>query len=85
MQTQNYLIYILRCSDGTLYTGITNNLTKRLQMHNLGKASKFTRVRLPVELVYTEGAYSKSQALSREITIKKLNKKQKLALIQNSY
>lgn len=81
MLTPSYVVYILECSDGSLYTGITNNLEKRLQMHTAGKASKFTRARLPIKLVYTEGEYSKGEALSREIAIKKLTKSQKLTLI----
>lgn len=81
LANNDYLVYILECSDGSLYTGITNNIKKRLQMHTSGKASKFTRTRLPIKLVYTEGDYSKSTALSRELAIKKLAKTQKLALI----
>ncbi|AEG60839.1 GIY-YIG nuclease family protein [Desulforamulus ruminis] len=77
----NYVVYILRCADQSLYTGITNNLEQRLKMHNLGKASKFTRGRLPVVLVYMEEGYTRGQALSREKKIKELPREQKLRLI----
>lgn len=73
--------YILRCADGTLYTGWTNNLELRLTAHNSGKASKYTRARLPVELVYYEEHQSKEEAMSREWHIKQLTKQQKLKLI----
>ena len=75
--------YILRCADGTLYTGWTNNLDERLRAHNDGKASKCTRARLPVELVYSEVCENKSAALRREIEIKKMTKAQKERLINN--
>ena len=73
--------YILRCSDGTLYSGWTNNLEKRLAAHNSGKGAKYTKTRLPVELVYFEEFESKSQAMSREAQFKQLNREQKLKLI----
>lgn len=79
-----YVVYILKCSDDTLYTGITNDLHKRLRMHGQGKASKYTRCRLPVQLAYVEGEYTKGQALSREKAIKKLNRQKKLVLCLNS-
>ncbi len=75
-------VYILRCSDGSLYTGWTNNLPKRVDCHQRGVGAKYTKSRLPVELVYFEVLESKSAALSREAEIKKLNRSQKLALIQ---
>jgi putative endonuclease len=76
-----WLVYVLRCSDGSLYTGITNDLPKRLQAHAAGKASKYTRSRLPVALAYTERQKSRSAALKREAGIKRLSRFQKLALI----
>ncbi|MEB3429550.1 GIY-YIG nuclease family protein [Citroniella saccharovorans] len=79
-----FFVYILSCSDKTLYTGITNNLKSRLDFHNTGKASKYTRSRLPVKYVYIEEAGEKGSALSREIQIKKLSRKKKLELIKNS-
>ena len=61
-----WLVYLLRCSDGSLYTGMTNDLPKRLKAHAAGKASRYTRSRLPVALAYTEPQKSKSAALKRE-------------------
>ena len=81
---KKYIVYILECSDGTLYTGITNDLDHRLKMHNTGLGSKYTKSRLPVKCVYTESGYDKSSALKREISIKKLSRKEKFELIKNS-
>ena len=74
--------YILRCQDDTLYTGWTTDLEKRVETHNLGKGAKYTRTRLPVELVYYEAFSSKEEAMSREWHIKQLSRKDKLRLIQ---
>lgn len=76
-----YYVYILNCSDNTYYTGITNNLSERLRVHNDGKASKYTRGRIPVKFVYIEEVQDKSEALKREMAIKKLPRPKKLALI----
>lgn len=76
-----FYIYILQCADGTLYTGYTVDIEKRVKEHNAGKASKYTRSRLPVQCVYNEECLSKSEALKRELEIKTLTRKQKLALI----
>ena len=76
-----WLVYLLRCSDGSLYTGITNDLPKRLKAHAAGKASKYTRSRLPVKLVYSEPKRSKSAALKREAAIKKLRRAEKDRLV----
>ena len=73
--------YILRCSDGTLYCGWTNNLENRLKAHNSGLGGKYTRSRLPVELVYFEEFDTKEEAMSREWHIKQLTRIQKLKLI----
>ncbi len=73
--------YILRCADGTLYTGWTNDLERRLAAHNAGKGSKYTSSRRPVELVYREEWGTKEQAMSRERQIKRLTRSEKLALI----
>ena len=73
--------YILRCADGTLYSGWTNDLEKRLSAHNAGKGGKYTRVRRPVELAYFEEFESKSEAMSREAQFKKLTREEKLKLI----
>lgn len=77
-----YWVYILRCADGTLYTGCTNDLSRRLAAHNAGKGAKYTRSRRPVELVYWEEVPDKSAALRREAAIKGLSRGEKLALIQ---
>ena len=77
-----WFVYILRCVDGTLYTGITKDLARRCQQHNAGTASRYTRSRRPVKQVYQEPQGSQSLALKREATIKKLTRKQKLALIR---
>ena len=76
-----WLVYLLRCRDGSLYTGITNDLPKRLKAHAAGKASRYTRSRLPVTLAYTEPQASHSTALKREAAIKKLTRPQKDRLI----
>ncbi len=76
-----WYVYILRCRDDTLYTGITNDPQRRLAQHNAGTASKCTRSRRPVELVHLEQANDKPEALRREAAIKKLTRQQKLALI----
>ena len=79
-------IYIIECRDGSLYTGITIDLEKRLAAHNAGKGAKYTTSRRPVQLVYHEGAANRSEASKRENAIKKLNRNDKLALCvkQNS-
>lgn len=74
-------VYILKCSDGTLYTGYTNNLEKRLKAHNSGKGAKYTRGRRPCILVYYEELRDKSSALKREYEIKQMSREQKLNLI----
>ena len=79
----NWFCYLLRCADDTLYCGITNDLDKRLAAHNAGTASKYTRVRLPVELVFVEECGDRSVASKREMEIKNLSREKKLALIQS--
>lgn len=80
-------VYILRCADGTLYTGMTKDLPRRCRQHNAGKASRYTRCRLPIKLVFQESQVSRSMALKREAALKGLSRKQKLALIRlaNTY
>ena len=73
--------YILSCADGTLYTGWTNDLDRRLAAHNAGKGGKYTRVRLPVTLVYHEEFDTKEEAMSREYAIKQMTRAQKMKLI----
>ena len=80
----NAYAYILRCADGSLYSGWTNDPEKRLKAHNNGTASKYTRSRRPVEMVYIEGFYSQSEAMKREAALKKLTREQKLTLIKNA-
>ena len=79
-----YLVYILRCGDGTLYTGCTNDLPRRLQAHQSGRGAKYTRSRLPVELIYQEPAADRSAALRREAAIKRMPRRQKLALLEQA-
>lgn len=76
-----WLVYLLRCRDGSLYTGITNDLPKRLKAHAAGRASRYTRSRLPVRLAYNEPQKSKSAALKREAAIKKLRRSEKDRLL----
>lgn len=75
--------YILRCADGTLYTGWTNDLQKRIAAHNAGTGAKYTRPRRPVELIYHETFPTKEEAMRREWEIKQLSRKEKLALSQD--
>ena len=77
----NY-VYILRCGDGSLYTGWTNDLQKRVAAHAAGLGGKYTRSHLPVELVYHEQFETKQEAMRREVQIKNLTRGQKLALIR---
>ena len=76
------MVYLLRCGDGSLYTGITNDLARRLAAHRAGKASAYTRSRRPLSLVYRERARDRSAALRREAAIKRLTRGQKLELIR---
>jgi len=78
------VVYMLRCADGTLYTGWTNDLEKRLKTHAAGKGGKYTRARLPAALVYTERFETEHEARSREWHIKRLTRAQKLALIKEA-
>lgn len=77
-----FYVYILRCADKTLYTGYTNDIAKRMKAHNGGKSgAKYTKGRRPIVLLYKEGHRTLSKALKREYALKKLSRKQKLALI----
>ena len=78
-----WFVYILQCSDESLYTGISNDIEARIKTHNCGKGAKYTRSRLPVKLVYMEKFFNKSGALKREIELKKLSRKKKLNLIKS--
>ena len=77
-------LYILRCGDGSLYTGITTDVQKRLAAHRSGKGAKYTRGRGPLELVYSEECGSHSDALRRELEIKRLPREEKETLIRQS-
>ena len=76
-----WYVYLLRCGDGSLYTGVTNDLSRRLAAHQAGRGAKYTRSRLPVELVYREAVPDRSAALRREAAIKRMDRRAKLALI----
>ncbi|MDO4176520.1 MAG: GIY-YIG nuclease family protein [Bacillota bacterium] len=76
--------YILQCSDGTLYTGWTNDITKRLAAHNSGKGAKYTKSRTPVKLVHVEYFDTKEEAMSREYAIKQLSRSEKCRLIESN-
>jgi UV DNA damage endonuclease len=78
----SWFIYLLRCADGSLYTGITNDVPRRLKQHNAGTASRYTRSRLPAVLVYQEAQASHSQALKRELAIKGLSRQAKESMIR---
>lgn len=77
-----WVVYILRCGDGTLYTGCTNDLPRRLEAHRAGRGAKYTRSRPPVALAYLEDVPDRSSALRREAAIKRLTRRQKLELIE---
>lgn len=78
-----YFVYIVECCDGTLYTGITNDLQKRIEVHNSGKGAKYTKGRTPVRLVYSEISSSHGEALRRELEIKRMTKAQKESLFES--
>ena len=75
-------LYILRCGDGSLYTGVTTDVEKRLQAHRTGKGAKYTRGRGPLELVYREDCGDHSTALKRELDLKALSREEKLKIIE---
>jgi putative endonuclease len=78
-----WFVYLVRCQDGTFYCGIAKDLNRRLEEHNSAdKGAKYTRGRRPVQLIYTEGVASRAQATQREGQIKRMNRVQKMALIQ---
>ena len=81
----NWYLYILRCKDDTLYTGITTDVEKRLEAHRTGKGAKYTRGRSPLELVYRESRGSHSDALKREHQVKMLTREEKQNLIREGF
>lgn len=83
MEMDNYM-YIVECSDQSLYTGWTNDLSKRMKAHNAGRGAKYTKSRRPVKLRYWETFDTKQEAMSREAQVKRLTRAQKLELIQKN-
>jgi predicted GIY-YIG superfamily endonuclease len=79
-----WVLYVLKCGDGTLYTGITTDVLRRVQQHNDGTASRYTRSRLPVKLVHRERCRGRSSALKKEYAIKQLSRKEKEAYIRDN-
>jgi len=77
----NWTVYILRCGDGTLYTGITNDLDRRMAEHDAGTGAKYTKGRSPFQLLYQEACQGRGPASKREIEIKSLDRKAKLSLV----
>lgn len=80
--TKQWGVYLLRCVDGSLYAGASNDMAQRLRRHQAGTASRYTRSRLPVALVYWERCADRSAALKREAALKKLPRHKKLALLE---
>jgi len=80
---KKWFLYILKCKDGTYYTGITNDLSRRIKQHNDGSASRYTRSRLPAKLVYQEPCKGRSQALRKEYAMKQLSRKEKKEYIKS--
>lgn len=80
---KKWYLYILRCADGTLYTGITTDVEARLETHRSGKGAKYTRGRGPLELVYREECENHSQALKRELAVKAMSREEKQKLIKS--
>lgn len=86
MSTLTYFVYILRCRDGSLYTGIATDVQRRVQQHNRGQGAKYVASRRPAQLVYHEGPFqTRGLAQRRECEVKRLGRSQKLELIDNSY
>ena len=81
-RAEKWFVYILGCSDQSLYTGITNNLERRFKTHSEGKGARYTRTRLPLEMVYQETCKNRTEALIRECAVKALPKAKKINLIE---
>ncbi|WP_207586262.1 GIY-YIG nuclease family protein [Halomontanus rarus] len=79
---RDHVVYVLECADGSLYTGYTTDLERRVGEHNAGEGAKYTRGRTPVELVYYEGYDSRSAAMSREYEIKQFSRARKVRLVE---
>ncbi len=84
MSPLDWTVYILRCADGTLYTGITNDLERRMAEHEAGQGAKYTKGRSPLQLVYQEVCQGRGLASKREIEIKSLDRKEKLLLVSET-
>lgn len=84
LESYQWWVYIIECKDGKLYTGITNDLIRRIKQHNSGQGCRFTKYRIPVKLVFKEKYDFKGAALKRELEIKGLTRGKKLELIRNS-
>jgi putative endonuclease len=83
LSSHSWVVYILRCKDSTLYTGISKNAKKRVVTHNAGKGARYTKTRRPVVMVYVETGFTHGEALKREYKIKQLSKAKKEELISN--
>lgn len=81
MENKIWYLYILQCRDGTLYTGITDDVSRRLEQHNSGKGAKYTRGRGPLKLIYQERCGTHGDALRREIQIKRMTRQEKLRIV----
>ncbi|MCD8050541.1 MAG: GIY-YIG nuclease family protein [Clostridiales bacterium] len=84
MEPHSWWVYMVRCADGTLYTGIAADVDRRVEVHNRGRGAKYTRSRLPVQVVYREEQPTKGDALRREMAIKRLTRREKLKLIDGT-
>ena len=79
---RKFVVYMLRCADGSLYTGYTSDIRRRLELHRTGRGSRYVRSRLPVTLAYAEAAADRSAAMKREVELKRLSRKEKLSLVK---
>lgn len=84
MERSRYVVYLVRCADGTYYTGITTDLERRLRMHNMGRGARYTAGRRPVRCVYCEQIAGRSAALRREYVIKQMTRTQKRIMIRGA-
>jgi putative endonuclease len=82
-KASSWVFYVLKCRDNTLYTGITSDVSRRINQHNNGTASRYTRSRLPVKLVFSQPCRNRSQALRKEYAMKQLSRKEKIAYISD--
>ncbi len=84
VSAQTWFVYLLRCADGSFYAGISNDISRRVEQHNAGTASRYTRSRRPVVLIYQQAQSSRSLALKRELAIKALSRKEKELLVRSA-